>query len=147
MARKVRRPAAPVHNEHVPDQEALDRVAPVQMCNIPVPAQLGVRYPAAGGWPVPVEICDVSDQPGDQGGSQGMQLDIPGLGEGQCPFYFLDPCIITYPQSWLGNGQSARPGNVKIRHSLYRRFWGTMNNMGAWQLELYLQKKGVNGRI
>ncbi len=58
-----------------------------------------------GGVVAPAQKGDVHDQPGDQGGPRSMQLDIPCLREGQCPFCFLDHCIIAYPQSWLDNKQ------------------------------------------
>jgi len=59
----------------------------------------------------------------------------------QCPFCFLCPCLVTYPPSWVGKGQQPRPGNNLIRKDLYKRFWKTMDHMGAWTIPQYIAKR------
>jgi hypothetical protein len=58
-----------------------------------------------------------------------------------CPYCFLTPCVTTYRQRWLGQGQAAQPGNNAIRKKLYKNFWRMMSVLGGWNTEPYREKK------
>jgi hypothetical protein len=61
--------------------------------------------------------------------------------DGECPHCFCLPCITTYQQAWLGNGQQPRAGNNIIRKKMYRNFWKMLDRRGAWIDPRYLQKE------
>ena len=58
-----------------------------------------------------------------------------------CPYCFLNPCVATVRQGWLGEGQAARMGNNSIRKEKYRKYWSVMSALGAWNHPLYVAKK------
>jgi hypothetical protein len=63
--------------------------------------------------------------------------------EGQCPHCFLEPCIATIHQGWLGNGQTARKENTGLRRVRYKKFWQVMHYKSAWKKKKYLRKKAL----
>ena len=63
--------------------------------------------------------------------------------EGECIYCFCLPCVTTYPQAWLGNGQPPRAGNNVIRKKLYRNYWKMLDRRGAWYDPRYLQKERI----
>ena len=68
--------------------------------------------------------------------------NIPPIdGANECQHCYCTPCVTTFPQGWLGNGQQARPGNNLIRKDRYKKFWSMLKTRGAWLDERYLLKK------
>lgn len=66
---------------------------------------------------------------------------VPGTDE--CPHCFCQPCVTAVRQRWLGQGQTARPGNNDIRKNRYKKFWKRMNDRHAWADDRYLAKKAA----
>ena len=68
--------------------------------------------------------------------------DVAALAnEGECPYCLCSPCITTYPQAWLGQGQPPRAGNNTIRKTLYKHFWKVLDRAGLWRDRRYLDRK------
>jgi hypothetical protein len=59
----------------------------------------------------------------------------------ECPYCFLDPCITTYRQRWLGDGQDARAGNNLLRKTIYKKYWKLIGDFGGWNDVRYIDKK------
>ena len=64
-------------------------------------------------------------------------------GADECHHCYCRPCITTYRQRWLGNGNPPRPGNNTLRRKKYKLFWRMMSNRYAWSDPRYLQKKAT----
>ena len=58
-----------------------------------------------------------------------------------CPHCYLNPCVTTFRQGWLGNGQGPRNGNNGKRKEKYKKFWSLIGSFGGWNHPLYLAKK------
>lgn len=59
----------------------------------------------------------------------------------ECPHCFLQPCVTTLRQSWLGNGQSAKLANRAVRKAKYKKFWMVIDQRCGWRDARYLQRK------
>ena len=69
------------------------------------------------------------------------QDDSPALGPNHCQYCFLNPCVTTRHQAWLGNGQQPRAGNNLLRKDRYKKYWSVMDHYGGWNIDQYLRKK------
>ena len=61
----------------------------------------------------------------------------------ECPHCFCRPCVTTYRQAWLGNGNPPMAGNNSLRRQKYKHFWRMMSNRYAWSDPRYIQKKAL----
>ena len=58
-----------------------------------------------------------------------------------CPYCYLNPCVTTFRQGWLGNAQGRRNRNNGKRKEKYKKFWSLIGSFGGWNHPLYLAKK------
>ena len=71
--------------------------------------------------------------------------DPAQLEEEECPQCFLTPCVTVREHYWLGEGQPAHPDNHGIRRIKYKSYWKTINNLGGWLDQRYIEKKVAAG--
>ena len=64
-----------------------------------------------------------------------------------CPYCFMETCVATMPSDWLGPGQPACDANSGVRKTMYKRYWQLIDNLGGWNLHLYLAKKQLRGDV
>lgn len=60
-----------------------------------------------------------------------------------CPHCLSSPCVIEQPPNFLTGSAAPALGNISKRFSLYRKFWQLLKEIGLWQCETYLQRKGA----
>lgn len=80
---------------------------------------------------------------GFSAGPSPLQNMVGMKGEDGCPYCFLLPCITETCRNagWVGPGQAPCDENAGLRHERYSRFWKTMDNLQAWTIERYIQRK------
>lgn len=109
---------------------------------------------ASGTDPHPMDSETGADNQGDSnvrptivrmGPKQAQNISLPESDyepdANACPYCYLNPCVTTFRQGWLGNGQAARKGNNGKRKEKYKKFWSLIGSLGGWNHPLYLEKK------
>ena len=67
-----------------------------------------------------------------------------GSGEEECcPHCLCVPCVIAMPPAFLTGSAAPALGNMTKRFALYRKFWQLLKELGLWQHDTYLQRKGA----
>ena len=61
----------------------------------------------------------------------------------ECPYCYLQPCVTTHEQRWLGRAQPPKLNNRLIRKEKYKKFWCIMDQRGAWKHPSYVHKKNL----
>jgi len=59
----------------------------------------------------------------------------------RCSFCFLDPCVISRPQNFLGPGRAACDNNNELRRAKYKKYWNMLNYLGAWGKPEYIERR------
>ena len=62
-------------------------------------------------------------------------------GHNHCSYCLCSPCVIALPPDFLRGSCSPHPANCEKRYTLYRKFWGLLNDLEVWKDEEYLSKK------
>lgn len=97
--------------------------------------------------PAPNPENNVVHVPEDRVPEQPQVVQVQGLDllrepeADECQLCYLQPCAITYRQSWLQKAQPPRLRNTGIRKKMYKKFWSVLDYRTAWRDARYQLKK------
>ena len=91
----------------------------------------------------PIQPQQADNEPGPL--SPPPPVDPDHHEEDECPHCFLTPCVTVRGHYWLGEHQPDHPENHGVRKIKYKSYWKTLNNLGAWLDQRYIQRKVAAG--
>ena len=86
-------------------------------------------------------FCNTEPEANNPRGYKNAQHVSVLHGLNACGECLCAPCVIAAPPSYLKGSCGPHPANDNKRWELYKKFWGTLKDLGVWKAEEYLQKK------